>query len=310
MSPAKTLDRAHAVPLRAGRDRGHRWEGGDHLRRQPVTARTARARCCPAASDLDAEAMPTRGEQHVVAPVAEPVGDRQRAAGGGPSTRLGREQRHARGPLDELDNGGVEDLRIRGAHEVLTFLDDSQLSVRGIDEPADLILGVTHRVHPVGRALQPQHRTPHLVQPAVQTVAVAQVDADRAKALASGVAGVVPLMFGVPERPSFCVDPSPSPSKHRVDELGRYHPVIADGLGEGVDRAAYRTRSRPAAEVAAARALEVHGRAERNDALHDVRREHRHACGDPATLRGAQHECLGDAERLEDRGPRSRCPST
>ena len=184
---------------------------------------------------------------------------------------------------------------------MLAVLDNPQLSADRIDEPADLVLGVGHRVHGVRGAMHPQDRTSDAVQPSVQAVPIAQIDRADPEPLPPRITGVILLICRMPERAL--------PGRHvlaqallkdGVDELDRDHPVVINAVGECVDGRRAEADAVPAAQIAAALALEVHRGAERHDALHGAGSEHGHAGRHPSALRRAQHERPGDAERFED----------
>ena len=78
--------------------------------------------------------------------------------------------------IDEPDRRRVDVIGVSCAQEVFAVLDNPQLSADRIDELADLVLGVGHRVHGVRGAMHPQDRTSHAVQSSVQTVPVERAD--------------------------------------------------------------------------------------------------------------------------------------
>ena len=84
------------------------------------------------------------------------------------------------------------------------------------------------------------------VQSPVQAVAVAQVDRGDTQPVAAFVAGVVPLVLGVPELAYLRGDGgAESGFQDAVNELGGNDPVVADRLGESVDRRGAEFQRRP-----------------------------------------------------------------
>lgn len=74
---------------------------------------------------------------------------------------------------------------------MLATVDDLQFGGGGVGEPRDAVLGVGHRVHLVGRALEPQGRADDAVEAGLETVSVAEVDAGGAQAVPAVVAPIV-----------------------------------------------------------------------------------------------------------------------
>src|SRR5438046_10331601 len=101
--------------------------------------------------------------------------------------------------IDEPDRRRVDVIGVSCAQEVFAVLDNPQLSVGRIDEPADLVLGVGHRVHGVSGAMHPQDRTSDAVQPGVQAVPIAQIDTADPEPLPPRITGVVLLVCRMPE---------------------------------------------------------------------------------------------------------------
>src|SRR4051794_14845591 len=120
--------------------------------------------------------------------------------------------------------------------------------------------------------MHPQDRASHAVELAVQAVTVTQVDAADPDMLPPRVARVVLLVRGVPEGTVLRRHVlAQALLEDGVDKLDRDHPVLADRLGERVDGRRAQLDAVPAPQLAAARALEVHRGAERDDALHRAR---------------------------------------
>src|SRR5207302_1500528 len=135
----------------------------------------------------------------------------------------------------------------------------------------------------------------------VQAVPIAQIDSADPESLPPRITGVVLLVCRMPECALLGWHVlAQALFKDGVDELDRDHPVVIDALGERVDGRRAEADAVPAAQIAAALALEVHRGAERHDALHGAGSEHGHAGRYPSALRRAQHERLGDAERVPD----------
>jgi len=204
-------------------------------------------------------------------------------------------------PVDEVRNSRVDVVRVGRAEKVLAALDDSQLGVRGVDEPADAVLGVADRVHGVGRAVYPQDRAPHAVQTGEQPVAVAEVDGAGPEPVTACVTRIVLSVRGEPERTILLRHGvAEARLQDRVHELVRDDPVVSDAFGECINRRCAELDPVPATELTAACALEVHRRAERDDPLYLVGGEHGHPGGDPPALRRSQDKGFMDLESLEN----------
>ena len=149
-------------------------------------------------------------------------------------------------------------------------------------------------------AVQPQDRAEHVVQARVQTISVAQVDSTDQNALAAGITGVVGPICLEPESMLLGRD---GVAEAGLEQLGHVvvgdHPIVADRGGELVDGRRDEFITVPAPEITAALAFVIHRAAQDDDAFHLVRGQHRHPGGDPAALRGAEHESLRDSEGFE-----------
>src|SRR3954454_16110063 len=203
--------------------------------------------------------------------------------------------------VDELGRRRVDVIGVRGAQEVPAALDDAKLRAGAVHEERHLLFGIDDGVDRVFGAVHPQDRATHAVEPAVQAVAVTQVDGADPDTLPPRIAGVVLLVCGVPEGALLGRHVlAQALLEDGVDELDRDNPVLTDGLGECVDGRRAELDAVPAPQIATALALEVHRGAERDDALHGAGGEDGHAGRYPSALRRAQDERLGDTERVED----------
>ena len=179
-------------------------------------------------------------------------------------------------------------------------VDDAHLRRGRVGEHRDLLARIGDRVHRILAAVQPQDRAEHVVQARVQTISVAQVDSTDQNALAAGITGVVGPICLEPEGMLLGRD---GVAEAGLQQLGHVvvgdHPIVADRGEELVDGRRDEFITVPATEITAALAFVIHRGAQDDDAFHLVRGQHRHPGGDPAALRGAEHESLRNSENLE-----------
>jgi hypothetical protein len=205
------------------------------------------------------------------------------------------------GPFaNEGDQSIVNRLGLVGRQEVSAVLDNHQLGRLGVLEELDLLLGVSNCVHDVVGAVEPQDGALDVEETSVQPISIAEVDRRHSGAQSSVIAAVVglddlPPMFA---RRGVDVLAEPDVDEEVAEGGGRLEIRCVLGRREGVDARRDVADAVPAAQLDGALRLVVHGGAERDDTLDLLGGEEGHACGDPATLAGAEHESLLDAERL------------
>jgi hypothetical protein len=168
----------------------------------------------------------------------------------------------------KLNKSRINILRMRETQEVLAPFHNLQLRIRTIDKLFDLPLCVLHRIHRVRSAMQPQHRTPDIEQPPVQTIPISQIDSRHASAPPPIIAGVVVRDFLAPVVAVFV---RYALAETDVDEeVGVFLRQLEGGYrvvgGEEVDHVCEVTGSVPAAQVPGFLGLVVHGCAEGDDA--------------------------------------------
>lgn len=187
-------------------------------------------------------------------------------------------------------------VRMRGIEIVPTSVDDIEFRMLGAFEQLDLFLGdlvgeghvsrslevnrlafpLAHRETSTwrwnGPYMQPKDRTSNILQPTMQPVSLEDVDDGCAQPLPAVVAAVVPLLDLPPVDFGLLRTVRPEPEiPDQIAEVVFDHPVgrgLPSGGAPSIDELHVRGVRIVGAEVARALRFRIHGRAQRNDALH------------------------------------------
>lgn len=82
---------------------------------------------------------------------------------------------------------------------MLPTIDDLELCIRTVHKHLDLSLRICHRVHHIGGAMKPQHRTYHIRQSSMQAITISKIDSSHASTFSTFFTDIIVCNFLAPE---------------------------------------------------------------------------------------------------------------